>query len=190
MNISPSEPVFDSLLRRAKPMCEFENRAPVDQQTHPALILLAAASGSFARHGSVDANCRRRVDAHLHSLGLRLKGSEVRGWRTSPLTSLARLARTGQAAAASLRIPPFRPPNARQFRFALKRRIAQRVSRTRPRIPKLPQPGSRQSSTPAQGKSQDPCDSSFVYKNAKGCEKPKKLTPTNAVARVNTPFRP
>jgi hypothetical protein len=34
---------------------------------------------------------RRYVDAGLRSLGLRLKGFEVRGWRTSPLRNLARI---------------------------------------------------------------------------------------------------
>jgi hypothetical protein len=49
---------------------KLETERPVDQQTHPALALIARRRELFARWGSI---------------GLRLQGFEVRGWRTSPI---------------------------------------------------------------------------------------------------------
>jgi hypothetical protein len=217
-------------------MCELEKQTPVDQQTHPALDLLAARPEIFAQQGSVDASWRRRanktygpyyrlryrdgrssrsvylgpagplvdrvrhvlqslqtplrhrramlqlrrqvrdalrldrrhVDARLRSLGLRLKGFEVRGWRTSPLRALARLATAATAPSfsgaaakpastdrerslmpqplvpqkgplASLQIKPFRLPRARRLRYMPKGRARKRLRNNRPKIPRLPQ---------------------------------------------------
>ena len=52
---------------------------------------------------------RRCVDVRLRRLGLRLKGFEIRGWRTSPLWTLARRAAEGNAA-ASMRLRRLRLP--------------------------------------------------------------------------------
>jgi hypothetical protein len=203
-------------------MSELEKQKLVDQQTHPAIILLNARPEFFAQRGSVDACWRRRggktfgpyyrlryrdgrssrslylgragplvdrvrqalhtlqaplrqrraflqlhrevrdalrfdrrcVDAHLRSLGLRLKGFEVRGWRTSPLRALARgtvpifaSAKMGLSALAlpragslpaSLQIRPFRLPRVRQLRFVPKGRAAKWFRANRPKIPRLP----------------------------------------------------
>ena len=82
---------------------------------------------------------RRAIDAHLHRFGLRLKGFEVRGWRTSPLRTLTR--RTGDAASllASLRIKPLRPFRARPLRAAVKGRATQWARQHRRKIPRSPQ---------------------------------------------------
>jgi hypothetical protein len=83
---------------------------------------------------------RRHVDAQLRSLGLRLKGFEVRGWRTSPLRSLTRLSHTGRSAVASMQIKPFRIPQTRQPRAIPKGRAAKWVRENHPskKIPSLP----------------------------------------------------
>jgi hypothetical protein len=93
---------------------------------------------------------RSHLDAQLRTLGLRMQGFEVRGWRSSPLTSLARLARTARNATASLRIKPFRPPTARQLFFAPKRCLLTHARRIRLAIPKLHKLGLKHSPTPAQ----------------------------------------
>jgi hypothetical protein len=197
-------------------MCELEKQPPVDQQSHPALTLLAARPEFFAQHGAVDAcyrrrngktygpyyrlryrdvgcaHClylglagplvdrvrqtlhalqmplrqhramlqlqrrvrdalrldRRRLNLHLHSVGLRLKGFEVRGWRTSPLASLARCAKTGRSLTVSLRLKPFRLPRVRQLRFVPRGRAAKWFRDNRPKLPKLPKPGPQQERNP------------------------------------------
>ena len=82
---------------------------------------------------------RRQVDARLRPLGLRLKGFEVRGWRTSPLRTLARVAGERNRVIASARIKPFRLPRVRQLRFVLTGRAATWMRQNRPKIPCLPQ---------------------------------------------------
>ena len=209
-------------------MRKLENQNLVDQQAHPALVLLAARPELFAQQGTVSSSWRRRggktygpyyrlryrdgrscrslylgrdgplvdrvrntlqtlqtplrrrralaqlrrrvrvalqldrrqVDARLRSLGLRLKGFEVRGWRTSPLRTLARLSATGSSPVASMRIKPFRLPRVRQgtvpifvsakmglspsallrrLRFVPKGGAAIWLRENRPKIPRLPQ---------------------------------------------------
>jgi hypothetical protein len=56
MNMYQPSPLSISLLRRAKPTRELEKQAPVDQQSHPALILLAARPELFAQHGGFHDN--------------------------------------------------------------------------------------------------------------------------------------
>ena len=84
---------------------------------------------------------RRHVDAQLRSLGLRLKGFEVRGWRTSPLRSLTQISCTGRSTVASMRIKPFRIPQTRQPTSIPKGRAAKWACENRPakKIPSLPQ---------------------------------------------------
>lgn len=90
---------------------------------------------------------RRCVDAQLRSLGLRLKGFEVRGWRTSPIRAITRGTAPISAGTApifapakmglspfaspragslpaSMRIKPFRLPRVRQPQLAPKGRAA------------------------------------------------------------------
>ena len=84
---------------------------------------------------------RRHVDAQLRSLGLRLKGFEVRGWRTSPVRNLARIPPTPQAAVAAFAPPKLALPSSirlSQLRFVLSGRAAQWARESRPKIPRSP----------------------------------------------------
>jgi hypothetical protein len=82
---------------------------------------------------------RRIVKAHLCRLGLRLKGFEVRGWRTSPLRVLAPLFNPARRAVASMQIKPFRLPRLRQLRFIPKGPAAKWFRQNSPKIPSLPE---------------------------------------------------
>jgi hypothetical protein len=81
---------------------------------------------------------RRHVDVRLRSLGLHLKGFEVRGWRTSPLHSLLRLPSAGQSLMASMRLNPLRLPRVRQLRCIPHGRAAKWMRENRPKIPASP----------------------------------------------------
>ena len=105
-------------------------RSPPPAGRLAATLAAAAGHGRLRRQVSAALRSRRRVDALLRPLGLRLKGFEVRGWRTSLLRGLWPTSPT---------IQPIRPLRRPQYRVSSLRLI---------RPPKLPRYDARRP-TPA-----------------------------------------